>query len=60
MSCEQDEAEDIQDCLAFILPGISLETAVFHPTWVRQDGVVYRPNMPTLLQTKMDYILFSV
>jgi len=45
----KDETKDIQDNLFHILPQLSMEASVFHPKWVRQNGVLYQCNNAYLI-----------
>lgn len=40
----KDENNDIQDSLLHIVPDLSLEAVVFHPKWVKKDGILYQCN----------------
>ena len=42
--CVQDEPRDIQESLFGLIPHLSPEATVFHPTWVRRNGVQYQSN----------------
>ena len=44
MTYVRDETKDIQDKLYEIVPQLNLDTAIFHPKWVRQNGVLYQCN----------------
>lgn len=44
VTCVRDETHDIQDSLLGLFPQLSLEATVFHPTWVRRNGIQYQSN----------------
>lgn len=49
LSCVKDETKDIQDGLSNIILQLSFEVAVFRPTWVCRNGVLYQSNNAYLI-----------
>ena len=45
----RDKTKDIQDELFRIVPQLSLNTSIFHPRWVRLNGVLYQCNNAYLI-----------
>ena len=44
LSLKKRLATNLQDSLVSILPQLSVESQIFHPTWVRQNGTLYQNN----------------
>lgn len=44
ISCFSDETKDIQVSIKKIVPGLSEETTLFRPTWVRKHHITYQIN----------------
>lgn len=40
----KDETKNIQDSLISVIPQISLESSIFRPRWVQQNGTMYQNN----------------
>ena len=40
----KEKVNSLQTKIVRVLPGVSLDSAVFRPTWVRREGVVYKAN----------------
>ena len=49
VSYVKDKTKDIQDRLFQILPQLNLEASIFHPRWVRKNGVLYQCNNAYLI-----------
>ena len=49
----KDESRNIHDSLMKTLPQMSCDSTIFHPTWVRKDGILYQANN-TYLVTDLD------
>lgn len=45
----KDETRDIQDNLVQIIPQLSLDAPIFHPRWVRKNGILYQCNNTYLI-----------
>ena len=40
----QNESSALKEAIICVLPEVSLASTVFHPTWVKQDGIKYKAD----------------
>ena len=40
----QDESSTLKEAIIHVLPDVSLTSTVFRPTWVKQDGIMYKAD----------------
>lgn len=45
----KEETDDIQKSLHELIVGLSPETSIFHPRWVKKDGILYKPDNAYLI-----------
>ena len=45
----KEETDDIQKSLHRLIEDLSPETSIFHPRWVKKDGILYKPDNAYLI-----------